>query len=740
MKLLDLLNQTPLNLQEAKARIEHPEDLIFDDGLAGAETALQILRATAARPEYVSIKFDGSPALVFGWRGDDFVLTDKAGFSAKTYDGMTTSPEAIERMIMGRKIRDTSQRAVMARHTYAKKIASLYPTLKASVPKSFEGYAQGDLLYTGVPPIINGSYEFTPNKVTYRVAEASDLGAMIKKSNVGMVIHSVYSSQEDEEPEPIADARQLGFRTDSGLAILPHEATMITQLKLDHTLERRLHHQFSVHGPSIKRFLDTNELSQRELLGMPGLMKSFLAKRAERGMSSLKNLPHEFLEFLFSPSSKASGRMQTKIVDWVKLHLYGYNSVWRVVKLLIELKLDLKKQMDQQAGGVVGARLGKSQGHEGFVSVTPIGIVKFVNRAEFMKKQQSSTLTESEKPSVVWAFGRMNPITQGHQHLVDKVESLAKGGDYWIFLSHSHDGKKNPLPWETKLDFFKKIMPHHSSHIYADPNIKTPLQAADWLYNQGYRQLTFVAGSDRVDSMRDMLNSWNSPEIREKYSRDPVEIDVVSAGDRDPDAEGLSGISATKAREAAQNNDFESFSDATGLSDDLARELFKAVRSNQTSKKTKLKENSEHPNGTIVTLKMCEDSAARVRDWCKSHNIPCIDADALHLTVLFSRNPVPHLTTMHGNEVKVPAQVKGWKLLGDKALCLHLDCPLASRFHHSLRNQGGTHDFPDYIPHSSVSYEWADHLGLPSVLPDFPLLFNKIVVDDIQPNYQPKLS
>ncbi len=59
MKLLDLLNQTPLNLQEAKARIEHPEDLIFDDGLAGAETALQILRATAARPEYVSIKFDG---------------------------------------------------------------------------------------------------------------------------------------------------------------------------------------------------------------------------------------------------------------------------------------------------------------------------------------------------------------------------------------------------------------------------------------------------------------------------------------------------------------------------------------------------------------------------------------------------------------------------------------------------------------------------------------------------------
>ena len=539
---------------------------------------------------------------------------------------------------------------------------------------------------------------------------------MIKNSTLGMVIHSVYSSREDEEPEPIFDARQLGFRTDLGLAILPHEATMITRLELDPILQKHLHHLFTIHGPSIKRFFDPTELTQRELLGMPGLMKSFLAKRAERGMTSLKHLAHEFLEFLVSPQSKASGKMQTKIVDWVKLHLYGYNSVWRVVKLLIELKLDLKKQMDQQASGVVGARLGKSHGHEGFVSVTPIGIVKFVNRAEFMKKQQSDTLTEAENKKVVWAFGRMNPITQGHQHLVDKVSSLAKGGDYYIFLSHSQDGKKNPLPWETKLEFFKKIMPQQIQHLYSESDIKTPLQAADWLYNQGYRELTFVAGSDRVDTMREMLNSWNSPEIREKYNREAVELDVISAGERDPDAEGLSGISATKAREAAQNNDFEAFTKATGLSDDLSKELFKAVRANQTTKKNQIKESSEHPNGTIVTLKMCEDTASRVRDWCEENQIPCIDPDALHLTVLFSRNPVPHLTTMHGNEVKVPARVKGWKLLGDKALCLDLDCPLAARFHQSLRNQGGTHDFPEYIPHSSVNYAWGDHLDLPKIV------------------------
>jgi hypothetical protein len=223
----------PVNIFEAKARIEHPEDLIFDQGVKGAASALQILQTTASRPQSVSVKFDGSPALVFGWRGDEFVLTDKAGFSAKGYDGMTTSSDAIEKMIAGRKVKDTSDAAQAARRNYARTIASLYPILQQAVPKTFKGFAQGDLLWTSTPSVRDGAYEFKPVKILYRVPVDSDLGEKIGKSQVGMVIHSVYSSQEDQEPDALRNVADLGFKEADGLVILPHELDLSTSFSLD---------------------------------------------------------------------------------------------------------------------------------------------------------------------------------------------------------------------------------------------------------------------------------------------------------------------------------------------------------------------------------------------------------------------------------------------------------------------------------------------------------------------------
>lgn len=676
-----------------------------------------------------------SPALVFGWRGKEFVLTDKAGFSAKTYDGMTTNPESIIRMIMARKTKDTSNVAIQQRLRYAQKIAGLYNLLRDSTPKTLKGFAQGDLLYVGRPPIIDGSFVFQPNKITYRVPTASHLGEMIDKSQAGLVIHSIYSSQSDEEPEALRDATKLGFRTDAGLAILPHEATMLVNLDLNPGLEKRLQHEFRAHALSVRKFLDETSLTQEGIKTLPILMKTYLAKRAERGMGPSAHAARDFLEWLTSPLSKTTATMKTKCVDWIQHHLYGYNATWRISNLLANLKLDLKAQMDKQAGGSIGASLASTPGHEGFVSVTPHGMVKFVNRTQFMRKQEKPALSESQTKTVAWSFGRMNPPTRGHQLLADRVAEEAQGGDYWIFLSQSHDSRKNPLSWETKLEFLQRSMPTHKSHIYSEPDIRTPLQAADWLYNQGYRKMRFVAGEDRIASMQEMLSQWNSEAIRSKYNRDSVEIEVVSAGERDPDSDSLTGVSGTKAREAAREDDFEKFQEAVGLDDQLARELFTKTKQGLGAKKA-VKESVEHPHGTIVMLKMCEDSAKQLESWCRSNNVPCISPEDLHMTVLYSRNPVPHLTSMHGNTVKVPASVTGWTKLGDKALCLSLECPLAHRFHQSLRAQGGTHDWEEYVPHSSVSYDWMERSDLPSVLPDFPLLFNKIHVSEIDPGYR----
>jgi hypothetical protein len=97
--------------------------------------------------------------------------------------------------------------------------------------------------------------------------------------------------------------------------------------------------------------------------------------------------------------------------------------------------------------------------------------------------------------------------------------------------------------------------------------IKTPIAAANWLYQQGYRKLHMVVGEDRVAAMTDLMNGWNSDAVRSKDGRDAVEISVSSAGDRDPDSEGLSGISGTKARAAVTDGDRQAFEKATGLAE-----------------------------------------------------------------------------------------------------------------------------------------------------------------------------
>ena len=146
-------------------------------------------------------------------------------------------------------------------------------------------------------------------------------------------------------------------------------------------------------------------------------------------------------------------------------------------------------------------------------------------------------------------------------------------------------------------------------------------------------------------------------------------------------------------------------------------------------------ESHEHAAGTIVVLSMSPKNARELKEWCEGQGVPCMNTDDLHMTVLYSQKPAPHLMSMHGNTVVVPAQIKGWTKLGDKALCLDLDCELAHKFHHHLKSKGGTHDFPDFIPHSSVNYDWLERTDLPKVLPNFPLLFDQIHVKPIDPRY-----
>ena len=170
---------------------------------------------------------------------------------------------------------------------------------------------------------------------------------------------------------------------------------------------------------------------------------------------------------------------------------------------------------------------------------------------------------EEKSKSVVFTFGRFNPPTTGHEKLLIKVASLAIGNDYKIFASQSSDPKKNPLGYKEKVMLMRKIFPKHGRNIVYDKKIKNAIDALVYLYNAGYTKATMVVGADRISDFKSLLNKYNGVKARHGFYEFPDGISIVSAGERDPDADDVSGMSASKMRAAASEGDFQSF--ATGL-------------------------------------------------------------------------------------------------------------------------------------------------------------------------------
>jgi hypothetical protein len=182
-------------------------------------------------------------------------------------------------------------------------------------------------------------------------------------------------------------------------------------------------------------------------------------------------------------------------------------------------------------------------------------------------------LFEDNNKHITFCFGRMNPPTVGHKAVFDTMSAV--GGDMRIFLSQSQDPKKNPLSYSEKIDFLRKILPSYASDIVEDSKLRTPWQVASYLYDQGYRHATFVGGDDR-ESMYKQMKGYNGKEGPHGFY-DFETFDFVSSGAREDDAEGLAGVSATKARNDAANGDLDAFITHTGAGQ-YAEDMFKAVR------------------------------------------------------------------------------------------------------------------------------------------------------------------
>lgn len=210
-------------------------------------------------------------------------------------------------------------------------------------------------------------------------------------------------------------------------------------------------------------------------------------------------------------------------------------------------------------------------------------------------KSFNEYIVESSKEAT-FTFGRFNPPTIGHEKLIDNVKKLSRGGVYRIYASKSQDAKKNPLDFKTKVKFLRKMFPKHARSIMSDADVRNVLDIAVKLYDQGFTKIKMVAGSDRIKEFDILLNKYNGVKSRHGYYNFEGAISVVSAGSRDPDADGAKGMSASKMRDAAAKGDLQTFSDGVPeIPGDSQLPLYYAVRKGMGLKKESFRKHIELP-------------------------------------------------------------------------------------------------------------------------------------------------
>lgn len=379
-----------LRLDEAEARIQHAEDIIFWEGARGAIRAIDSLsNLEDGKHESVTIKWDGSPAIIFGRNEDgEFILTDKSGFGAKGYDGKSKSASELGSML---KKRPGYQKNPKGYGAFIANMTDIFDEYEKAIPKDFKGYFKGDLLYFNTPPVIEGNLTFTPNIVTYEVDPISEIGKRIAKSKTGVVVHRYMDESGIERPVSTDEINNI--ITGDEVLIFPPVTPQRPPQVNDNTI-RDLKAEVSKNANSINKLLDQQTLRNIKLSDLSKIFYAYtntaIAGPAKVAVENVivdskvntrpQGLGSDFMNWI--QSTKLSEPKKKRIAEYIATHQQGFNAMWSIIEGIIKLKNDIIDQFDKHDADIT-ASIGKQKGGEGYVLAHPGGDIKLVNRSGF---------------------------------------------------------------------------------------------------------------------------------------------------------------------------------------------------------------------------------------------------------------------------------------------------------------------------------------------------------------------
>lgn len=381
-------------LTEAKGHMDHPEDLVLLQGSEGAQKALQAMADTVSNPGAITIKWDGYPALIWGYGPDNkFIIVDKHMFNkgADSPARKIHSPKEFIQYDLNRGVERTGLAELMPR---------IWPELQQLTPKK-QGYFWGDLLFSEpLTPEKDGMYHFqaNPHGITYTVEANSPVGKKyFKGKQAGIVVHQFLDVNAENTDDPSTKHSLNGTTGGIGegktLSILPAAMPQTPDLKLDKKLYNAAQNSITSNGPGLDQFLENSPQRTEKSNPISNLLTMYINSKVEA--RNLQNLTNDFIPFV--EQRFKIGRLPKKtslallgyedpetnkhVPGYIETNFKQLQDVFKVWMAIYNFKMSLVPQLDKAAESapVQGYLQDGTRSQEGFVSHG----VKLINRLGF---------------------------------------------------------------------------------------------------------------------------------------------------------------------------------------------------------------------------------------------------------------------------------------------------------------------------------------------------------------------